>query len=144
MDRKSIFAALTGFVVCAVLAFAAPIPETERDAREKLEALKKRLPKLLDGFLEEAQSATVYMPEVLAVRRLGPSEAKLNFAFRYAALGKRDATLDHYLTVFLRYYDGAWISAGMQTSWPAAAGSGWGAEPTRAAHLLLLDIDSAR
>jgi hypothetical protein len=145
VDRKSFFAALTGFVVCAGLGFAgrtAPIPETERDAREKLEALKKRLPKLIETFRAKAGTEDSYTPDVPVFRRLGPTEAKLTiaFRFRYSNTGQADPDYDELLTIFLRFYDGAWITTGMQASWPPV-GNGWAAHPTRVAHYLMQDID---
>jgi hypothetical protein len=119
-----------------------PIPEAAQDAKDKLAAVQKRLPGQLEDFRARAGNQDSYTPEVLGVRRLGLYEAKLTVAFRYADKGKRDADYDEMLTVLLRFYDGAWVTTELQTSWPAH-GNGWGKRPTKAAHLLMQDIDAA-
>jgi hypothetical protein len=146
--KNLLFATLA--VTALALTFAAggksaPIPESERLAREKLAALKGKLPDLLESFHKRLRvpEQECYTPVPLGPRRLGPAEAKLTVALQHATkAGKRHPKQDHFLTVFLRFHDGAWVTAGMSASWPPV-GPGWGEQPTRAAHFFVQDIDAA-
>jgi hypothetical protein len=142
---KLLFSALA--VTALALAFAAlvrsaPIPESERLAREKLAALKDKLPDMLQALKKRVRKEE-YTPVAVGPRRLGLTEAKLTVEFRYAdKAGKRYPEDDYFLTVFLRYHDGAWLTSGMHASWPPT-GPVWGEQQTRAAHFFLQDIDAA-
>jgi hypothetical protein len=101
----------TTFLCLAVLlvdphADAAPAPAPDRAAKEKLEALKKRLPNIVRSWAKERwyDSAAV---EVRFVRMLGPTQAKVVLMSRMAdKKGRPDHLNDKVFTIFLVFYGG--------------------------------------
>jgi hypothetical protein len=117
----------TALVVLAVmlavpLAQAAPVPEPGREAKERLEALKKRMPGVLDAWMKaypyEGRDRGVTWTAVFVLRRVrlvSGAEAKLTFHARKAGAAVAAAP-EHILTVFLKYHDGLWTTVSYQWS----------------------------
>ena len=87
---------------------AAPASAEGRAAKEKLEALKKKLPDIVSSWAKERwyDNCTV---EVRVVRMLGPTEAKVVLMSRWAdPKGRPDLSHDNIFTIFLDFYDGVW------------------------------------
>ncbi len=96
---------------------SAPAPDRDRLPKQKLEALKKRLPNLVGDWLKEkgnvtwlARSATCN-PELRVLRRVGPDRAKVAILFEaFDDKGAREVNWDVLLTIFLSYQDGCWTT----------------------------------
>jgi hypothetical protein len=129
-------------------ASAAPAPAGEQSAGVRFEALKKRLPRLADDWLKHRWLRTAEIPmfgaelkprftaEVQVARLIGPAEAKVTVVVGVSLDGERRDKHDEVVTVFLRYYRGAWTTTGFKGSWrPSHDGC------NQAAHFLLLAID---
>jgi hypothetical protein len=117
---------------------AAPAPEPGREAKQKLEGLKKRLPDAVAAWAHERWAGSSRV-EVRIVRLLGPAEAKLTLVSLAAnTQGGREPEHDEVITVFLRYYDGAWSATRFEVSWPASDN-----ESNKAVRFLMLAIDEA-
>ena len=128
--------------LCTTAAAAAPAPpasRTEATARTRLEALKKRLPALVDAWKKKRwyDSETV---KVRLVRLTGTNEAKITLLSEAIdpRTGRSDPNQDKALTIHLRYYDGAWTSTRFEATWPAS--NDWS---NKAARFLMLAIDEA-
>jgi hypothetical protein len=96
---------------------AVPSPSPDREARDKLEALKKRLPDIVGEWMKKEGGASwlrnnwTCVPEVRVLRRVAPKGAKA--VIRFAASdenGVRDWRGDVLLTIFLTYQDGCWTT----------------------------------
>lgn len=117
--------------------------EPARQAKEKLEQLKKRLPDALKTWQKKygLPPANGDTPRVLTLRRVratGPTAAKLTFSVHLQEEnGKPSPTVEAVLLIYLNYYDGLWTAAQFQFS--SAALASWNT-PT---HLLLDAIDEA-
>jgi hypothetical protein len=105
---------------------AAPAPAPGRAAKEKLEALKKKLPDLVSDWQKEnpgfVSSQGTFSPELRVMRRVGPDRAKAVILF--AAFDKNGARAPDYeimLTVFLTYQDGCWTTERFEVSRPRRA-----------------------
>ena len=103
---------------------ATPAPDSGRAAKEKLEALKKKLPDILDEWMKErthnftGNNETSYKPEVRVLRRVGPERAKAVILLA-ASDGKnedRKTCSDVLLTVYLSYHDGCWTTEQYETN----------------------------
>jgi hypothetical protein len=106
-------------ILAATQLEAAPAPNTTRKAKEKLEALKKRLPDIVSSWAKERwyQTETV---EVRVVRMLGPTQAKVVLLSQASDdQGGRKPYQDKVFTIFLDFYDGIWSSTRFDASWPA-------------------------
>jgi hypothetical protein len=112
-------------------ATAAPTPETEALAKEKLEALKKRMPEVAAGWAKEHWYKTGKV-EFRIARLLDTAEARLTFVSVDQG-GDQDV-----LTVYLRYHDGVWYTTRFEASWPANVNFN-----NKAARFLMLAIDEA-
>jgi hypothetical protein len=120
---------LSALLACP-LAPAAPAPDSGREAKDKLEALKKRLPGVLDAWMKahpiEGQDDGGTWTYVIVLRRarlVASAEAKFTFFLRR----KYEATLaapDHILTVCLKYHDGLWTTTSYQCSDPTLVRGG--------------------
>jgi hypothetical protein len=105
-------------LLASSLAPAAPAPDPSREAKEKLEALKKRLPDVLDAWMKAyplrgRTGDGAIWTEVLVLRRarlVASAEAKLTFYSYRETGGARATTPSHILTVFLKYHDGLWTT----------------------------------
>jgi hypothetical protein len=128
-------------------AFATPAPDTAEKAKERLEAMKKRLPEVVEGWYRR-QGVMPWLPpgctcrtELRLVRRLAPDRAKAVLLLAaYGDAGKRWEGGDVLLTVFLSFQDGCWTSERFELV-------GSGPAPERLARLpvalLVLAIDEA-
>lgn len=100
---------------------AAPAPAPGLKAKEKLEALKKKLPGVVRSWAKERwyTSETV---EARVVRMLGPSQAKVVLMSRCAnSKGEPDPQHDNVFTIFLDFYDGTWSATRFDATWPATS-----------------------
>jgi hypothetical protein len=112
----------TAFLCLAALlvvssADATPAPAPSLKAKEKLEALKKVLPSLLEKWVREPLNVNwlgkdwTIKPELRLLRRLGPNQAKAIIIFAATnGDGERDRDFDVVLTVFLFYQDDCWTT----------------------------------
>jgi len=96
---------------------AAPAPAPGRQAKEKLEALKKRLPDLVEDWLKKRPRDNwitrqwTCKPELRLVRQVGPERAKVVIFFAmFDDTGAPVPSQDVLLTIFLSYYDGFWTT----------------------------------
>jgi hypothetical protein len=100
---------------------AAPAPEPGREAKQKLEDLKKRLPDAVAAWARERWYDTSRV-EVRLARLVGPAEAKVTLvSLATDPRGQRQPNQDEVITVFLRYYDGSWSPTRFEASWPATS-----------------------
>ena len=94
----------------------APAPDPGPEPRQKLEALKKRLPAILGKWVKENHATWPggfwsAVPEVRLLRRIAPARAKLVVLFVvFDKKGMRVRHPDVLLTVFLAYHDGCWTT----------------------------------
>jgi hypothetical protein len=126
----------------------APAPDPGRLPRARFEALKKRLPRLVEAWVKErwAQEANAppvgnprYSSEVRLARLVGPAEAKVTVLLPISSGGRRVAWADQVLTVYLRYHEGRWTTTGFDASWPTA-----NTASNRTVRFLLLAIDESQ
>jgi hypothetical protein len=130
-------ALLAALVLCGQTR-PAPTPDADRDAKARLEALKKRLPALVAGWAKKRWYASAKV-KVQVARLTAPAEAKLTLLSEaYDGDGRRDLDNDHVLTIHLRYHDGAWLTARFDASWQPA--DHWS---NRAVRFLMLAIDES-
>ena len=123
------------------LAPAAPVPDPSREAKERLEALTKRLPDVLDAWMKAypvrgITADRVNWTQVFVLRRarlVASAEAKLTFYSYTETAGVRETVPRHIMTVFLKYHDGLWTTTTYQC----------GDLYTRAVDFLLDAIDEA-
>jgi hypothetical protein len=116
---------------------AAPAPAPGRAAKEKLEALKKKLPDLVSDWLKERWPPKKAV-EVRVVRMLGPTEAKVVLMSHWADSKGRTNPNDEVFTIFLVYYDGVWSATRFDSSWTVKDDF-----ENNAVRLLMLAIDEA-
>jgi hypothetical protein len=110
--------ALLAVLLAGPFAAAAQAPAPDREAKVKLEALKKRLPGVLDAWMKAhplrgTTGDRTFWKEVLVLRRarlVASAEAKLTFYSYRETGGVRATTPSHILTVFLKYHDGLWTT----------------------------------
>jgi hypothetical protein len=129
---KRMTAPLLTLVLLAPAVSAAPPPD---QAKEKLDALKKKLPEIARKWIKDM---TVFQDqvEIKLVRQIGPTEAKTTLLFPYIDhRGIHQPKNDEMLTIHLRYYEGIWTSTGYQASWGRME---W---KELAVHKLMLAID---
>jgi hypothetical protein len=135
MHRTRIAMAL---LALALFASAAPAADDTK-ARETFEGLKKRLPEVVT---EWAKKSGRWDPKreaaVELVRRVATDEAKVVIIFKgLDGMGKPDPLYDDIVTIYLRYYDGAWTTTRYDTSWtPTVYGN-------KAVRFLMLAIDKS-
>jgi hypothetical protein len=92
---------------------AAPAPEPGRGAKEKLEALKKRLPDVVAAWARERWDDSRKV-EVRMVRLLGPARAKVVIvSLGVDPQGRRRPVDDTAYTILLDFYDGVWSTTGV-------------------------------
>ena len=94
------------------------------------EALKKKLPGLVEGWSREHWYAGKVV-EVKVARRIGPAEAKVTFLGHTSDAGDPEP-----FSVYLHFYDGAWTTTRLDAGWSSTNDSN-----TRAVHFLMLAID---
>lgn len=114
-------ASLLCLVVLAIVpsADAAPAPAPGLKAKERLEALKKRLPEVVKSW-SKARWYTDWVVEVRVVRMLGPTQAKVVLMSRSSDDKERlGSGQDKVFTIFLDFYDGIWSATRFEGSWPA-------------------------
>jgi hypothetical protein len=132
-------AAVVLVCVCGVPIHAAPEANEGRLAKDRLEALKKRLPDLLvDSINKSDRWAMKYEATVQSLRLIGPAEAKLTIRLE-ALSSERTGTLekvpasDEVLVIFLSYYDGNWTTKRFEATWvdsdPVVVAGGIGGGP---------------
>jgi hypothetical protein len=129
---------LVGFALLMALpnAGAVPAPASGREAKQKLEALKKRLPDIVAAWAKEQWSEEI---EVRVVRLVGPTQAKVSLLSAYKdGEGRRRPRRDVVFTIFLDYYDGAWTTTRYEALWVGTKD-----DRDRALQLLMLAIDEA-
>ena len=115
----------------------APEPDPDRQAREKFEALKKKLPDLVAGWAKNSGHWYRDDPmEVKLARRTGPAEAKVTIVSHSFSMGQPNPNNDQLITIYLHYYDGAWTTTRFEASWPSSNGYN-----NSGAHFLMLAID---
>jgi len=123
---------------------AAPAPAPGLKAKEKLRALKKRLPAVLERWVKERKVGHpfTYTPVLRRVRAIGVAEAKVVVHLHLRDdHGKVSDSAEYMLTVYLTYYDGLWTAVRFQWSYPDIhkINDNW----TDAAHFLMDAIDEA-
>ena len=130
----------TGAIALAALALCAPAAAADdRSARETFDALKQRLPGVVT---EWAKKSGRWDPKreakVELVRRVAADEAKVTLVFKgLDGMGKPDPLYDDVVTIYLRYYDGAWTTTRYDSSWtPTVYGN-------KAVRFLMLAIDKS-
>jgi hypothetical protein len=95
---------------------AAPARAPGREAKEKLEALKKRLPDVVRSWTKERWSKGEAV-EVRIVRMLGPSQAKVVLLSRGTdPFGRPSPDNDKVFTIFLNFYGGIWSTTRLDGS----------------------------
>jgi hypothetical protein len=133
------------FLCLAALVVAAPAPTPGLKAKERLEALKKRLPDLVDDWLKKRPKDSwitrefTCKPELRLVRQVGTDRAKVVILFTMIdGQGAPFPSQDLLLTIFLSYYDGSWT---IERSEVAGRLAGKSVRPTFA--FLMMSIDEA-
>ena len=135
MSRPRIAPALLALALFASSAVAAD----DTKARETFEALKRRLPGVVT---EWATKSGRWDPKregkVELARRVAADEAKVVIVFKgLDGMGKPDPLYDDVVTIYLRYFDGAWTTTRYDTSWtPTVYGN-------KAVRFLMLAIDKS-
>jgi hypothetical protein len=124
---------------------SAPAPDRDRLPKQKLEALKRRLPDLVGDWLKETGNISWIPrsyscnPELRVLRRVSTDRAKLVILFEaFDSKGARAQSCDMLLTVFLSYQDGCWT-----TERSEAARRGENAALGQSFAFLMLAIDEA-
>ena len=138
MNRPRNAAALLALALCASAATAAPLPD-ERQAQETFAALKKRLPEVVTEWAKKSGRWDPKREAVVElVRRVAADEAKVVIVFKgLDGMGKPDPLYDDVVTIYLRYYDGAWTTTRYDSSWtPTVYGN-------KAVRFLMLAIDKS-
>lgn len=108
--------ALIGLIILLTIPHveAAPAPEPGRAAKEKLGALKKRLPGVLNDWAKNARwerDDITRTPKLRVLRRVGPARAKAVIHFEaFQQNGARTRYFDVLVTVFLTYQDDCWTT----------------------------------
>jgi hypothetical protein len=116
-------------LLCLVVLFVAPIidaapaPAPASKAKEKLEALRKRLPALVSDWLKKEGKQYLISdqwackPELRVLRQIGPDRAKAVILFEVSNdEGERALHRDILLTVFLTYHDACWTTERFETA----------------------------
>jgi hypothetical protein len=102
---------------------AAPAPDPDPLAKEKLEVLRKRLPRVVSDWVGNSDRYGLVDQETMMVktmRRISDSESRITFEVRV-----RDEKLakielhSELLTIYLRYYDGFWTTNRFEATWEA-------------------------
>jgi hypothetical protein len=120
------FVAALALYLSAGAAAPAPAPAlVGPGAKARLEALKKRLPGIVQAW--DKQFAVGF--EFRLARLTGPAEANLTF---------RSKDQGYFVSVWLRYYDGRWTTDRSVVSWSAKF-----EHFTTAVHALMLAIDES-
>ena len=96
---------------------AVPAPDPGRLPKQRLDALKKRLPALVDDWSKKRENIG-WLPnqgackaELRVMRQVGPDRAKVVILFEaFDRTGERAVNYDVLLTVFLSYHDGFWTT----------------------------------
>jgi hypothetical protein len=122
----AIVAALALDLSAGAAAAPAPAAAGPVGAKARLEALKKRLPGVLQAWNKQFTIGF----EFRLARLTGPAEAKLNF---------RAKDQGYFFSVWLRYYDGRWTTDRFAASWSGARFEFF----TTAVHALMLAIDES-
>ena len=136
MKRLIVLPAIV-LMMLSALSAAAPEP-TDGKARARLEALKKRLPGIMAAWAKERwyRSSKV---EVRLVRRTGPAEARvILLSHHLGSDGRANPEHDEVLTVYLRYFEGAWTTTRFEATW--SPGNHYN---NRATRFLMLAIDES-
>ena len=137
MNRSTTLAALTALLILAP-ARAAQGPY-ERKALETFVALEKRLPGVVTEWAKKSGRWDPKREAVVElVRRVAADEAKVVIVFKgLDGMGKPDPHFDDIVTIYLRYYDGAWTTTRYDSSWtPTVYGN-------KAVRFLMLAIDKS-
>lgn len=106
------------------LLYAAPAPDL---SKQKLDALKKRLPGLLNDWVNQEDNATwvttpssevrvTCKPELRILRRISLNRAKAVVLFAAYADNERFIRQDVVLTAYLIYQDGCWTTDRFEAS----------------------------
>src|SRR5262249_50260851 len=102
------------FIFTAAQLDAAPAPDPSIRAKEKFEALKKKLPDILTEWSNSDEHARLFLPtrkpELRLLRRIAPNRAKAVIHFVESRAVERAFMRDMVLTVFLTYQDGCWTT----------------------------------
>jgi hypothetical protein len=96
---------------------AVPAPDPARLPKQRLEALKKKLPDVVGEWLKKEHSGfrpdqvLPHKPKVRVLHLVAAERARAVILFEaYDAKGNPHRELDALLTVFLTYYDGIWTT----------------------------------
>jgi hypothetical protein len=110
-------------VILAVIPCVDAAPAPTSKAKEKLDALKKRLPAVVGDWLNKEGKQYLIAdqwtckPELRVVRQIGPDRAKAVILFEVSNPGGvRALHHDILLTVFLAYHDGYWTTERFETA----------------------------
>jgi hypothetical protein len=136
--------AFTFLAVLAALPAADKAPSQAKEAKAKLEALKKRLPAVVNAwakeyelmFLVRVEEGYIFsVPVLKRTRATSETEAKVTIHFLRRVDEKLVGDPKGILTIFLKYYDGLWTALRFEWTFDAGYNS--------AAHFLLDAIDEA-
>jgi hypothetical protein len=116
---------------------AAPVPDEEKAARKELERLKERLPEVLTGWVKKRWWGSGYQAKLRVIRQTGPGEARVWILLE----DTDDPTRDEALTLYLRYYRGAWFTTRFEGTWQSD--DPWKGNKDRAARFLMMAVDEA-
>jgi hypothetical protein len=129
---KKMAAPLLVLILLSPAVSAAPAPDR---AKEKLEAMKKKLPEVAQKWIKRWNPFHDQV-EVKLVRQISPTKAKVTILLPYLdQAGAPQPSGDEMVTVYLRFYDGTWTSTGYQASWTRMD------VKESAVHKLMLGID---
>jgi hypothetical protein len=126
---------------------AVPAPDSARLPKQRLEALKRKLPDVVGDWMKQEgrfvwlPNSVTCAPEVRVVRRVAPERAKavILFAARDQQ-GVRDWRKDVLLNVFLTYQDGTWTTEKFEVFIRSGLNLGTARETFA---FLMMDIDEA-
>ncbi len=134
--RSVALASLLAALALAPAARAAPAPDPDKAAREKLEALKKRLPRVVTTWAKVRWYGGCGVVSVRSVRRLSANEAKITILSDDPKRDERDANKQELITIYAHYYDGSWVTTRFEATW--ATPPPW---QEKAVRFLMADID---
>jgi hypothetical protein len=128
---KLMTASLLTLVLVVPAVHAAPAPDR---AKEKLEAMKNKLPEVVTkwGEVNAPKFGRRQQAKLRLVRQVGPTEAKVNVLVWSEQSGDLDGVA---VTIFLRYYQDSWTTTRYEGDWGDAPGA------ANAARVLMLLID---
>jgi len=126
---SGVFLALFVTLAACAPAGADPAPARARDAKTRLEELKRKLQDIVVEWADREEMGHAWFSRV---RQIGPDEAKITVVLKEAGSPR------NVVTVFLRFYDGLWVTTRYEASWLTID-----LTRHRAAEILMVNIDDA-